>query len=136
MKKDRSRHLCLWVLALLLPLIAGCSCGKGTRDRTRRFDRNLITSEEIQIANAGNAYDLIKDLRPQWLEGRGRKSIKNVPSTLPVVYVNGLREGTVNSLRTIPTDNIAEIRFLGPGDAMIRFGFDHPSGAILITMLQ
>jgi hypothetical protein len=55
-------------------------------------------------------------------------------TAFPVVYVNGTRHGTIESLYTITVHNITEIRFLTSSEASNRLGLNHPSGAIMITM--
>ncbi|MDQ7052280.1 MAG: hypothetical protein Q9P14_05110 [candidate division KSB1 bacterium] len=123
-------------LSLIFVLLALCACAapRNGEQATGGRDRNLISLAEIQSSHASNAYDLIRELRPHWLRGRGQKSIKFASVAYPVVYVNGNRHGSVQSLYNLTTDNITEIQFLDPGDATVRFGANHPSGAILVTM--
>ncbi|MFQ5769479.1 MAG: hypothetical protein ACE5HX_03015 [bacterium] len=112
-----------------------CSTTKATHANKKHYSRDHIYSADIQNNSASNAYDLIKNLRPQWLRARGTKSIKYEQASFPLVYVNESRLGSVNALTTISTEQITEIEFLNSGDATIRFGLNHASGAILITTL-
>lgn len=111
-----------------------CSYTKETYARKSRYSRNYIFIDEIKKSSATNAFDLIETLRPYWLGGRGPKSVRDEMASYPVVYVDGMRHGNIKSLTTIPVHNIVEIQYMNAGDATIRFGLDHPSGAILITM--
>ncbi|MFQ5865845.1 MAG: hypothetical protein ACE5IW_11510 [bacterium] len=115
--------------------LLACSTTKESKSKKSRYSRDYIYSEEIQTSTATNAYHLIKNLRPHWLWGRGTKSIRYEEASYPVIYVNESRHGDIDSLSTIPITNIKEIQFLNSGDATNRFGIDHASGAILITLL-
>ena len=51
----------------------------------------------------------------------------------PVVYLDNTREGDVSTLRNISLDGVLEIRFFGATQAQMRWGMDHPAGAILVV---
>lgn len=121
-------------LCLALLLLAGCATTQKRDDIGPRYTPDLLTEDEIAASGAANAYDLIRNLRPHWLQGRGRKSIMFDSASVPVVYVNGNRYGDVNSLASISKDNITLIEFLNAGDATTLLGVNHPSGAIMITI--
>jgi DUF4097 and DUF4098 domain-containing protein YvlB len=110
---------------------------KGGEIRTKSisYARNCLSYEEIQKSNTTNEYDLIRKLRQHWLYRRGRKTIQHGVANYPMVYMNNLKYGNINSLWEISVESIKEIRFLNSGDATIRFGTDHIGGAILITTL-
>ncbi len=120
---------CFCALGLL-----ACSSTKEIYRRSPNYDRNYIFPNEIQSSAANNAFDLIRNLRPLWLRGRGSKSVRYGMASYPVIYVDGSRYANINSLATIPAGNIVQIQFMSAGDATIRFGVNHPGGAILITM--
>lgn len=50
-----------------------------------------------------------------------------------VVYQDGVRSGGSNTLESMPTIAVREIRFINAADATTRFGTGHPMGAILVT---
>lgn len=127
------RLLTVATISSALALFA-CSTTKETSAQKTPSSRDYISAEEIKTSAATDAYDLIKSLRPHWLQGRGAKSIKYAEAAYPVVYVNDSRHGTIESLHSISVHNITEIRFLGSGEASNRLGLNHPSGAILISM--
>lgn len=114
--------------------LLGCSTTGETHAKKTRYSRDHISYEEIQNNDASNAFDLIRNLRPQWLWGRGPKSINYEGAPYPVVYVDDSKHGDINSLSTISTQYITEIRFLSAGDATIRYGINHAGGAILIII--
>jgi hypothetical protein len=120
------------VLALVL-LVApvGCATGGAGAGASRS---GPITVEEVRASAARNAYDLVQSLRPQWLRGRGATSLRSTEPTLPLVYVEGIREGSTESLRRIGTDVIAGIEFLSASDATNRYGTGHTGGVILVSL--
>lgn len=121
------------VLLLLAVMLVSCSSSTGARYTSGR-QTNIITAEEITTTSSTNAYDLIRSLRPLWLRGRGQKSIYNTTASYPVVYVNGVRYGTPETLSGISTANITLVKFLNTNEATILYGLDHASGAIMITI--
>ncbi len=127
-------------MRLLTAITTVCALGllacSSSRELSRDYSvaRNYIFVDEIQSSAATNAFDLIESLRPHWLEGRGRKSVRSRTASFPVVYVDGQRFGDILSLATFPAGNIVQIQRMNAGDATIRFGVGHSGGAILITM--
>ena len=114
-------------------LVACVATDRSHSVRRSHDTRNTIFPEEIRNSAAIDAYDLIRTTRPHWLRGRGRKSFFNERASYPVVYVDDSRHGGLESLSTISVEDITVIQFLDSGDATLRFGMNHPSGAILIT---
>ncbi|MCH7783334.1 hypothetical protein IID62_09745 [candidate division KSB1 bacterium] len=111
------------------------SCSSTSRTGSlagRRTD--LITAAEISTTSTSSAYDLIRNLRPNWLKGRGQKSLYDQSLSYPVVYLNGYKFGDLDSLRGLSSSDITVIRFLNAIDAAAKFGLNHVSGAILITV--
>jgi hypothetical protein len=99
--------------------------------RTHR-DRNLLTPEDWAGRNDTDAYALVRSLRPAWLRG-SRGASSNAEATPVVVYRDGVKMGNDSELRSIPTMQIREIRYLDAMAATQRFGMDHAGGAILVT---
>jgi hypothetical protein len=122
------------IAALFVLGFSACSSTKGPHGHYVPSSRNFIFADEINSSVATNAYDLIESLRPYWLRGRGPKSVRNRMASNPMAYVDGLRLGNISSLVSLPVHNIVKIEYMNSGDATIRFGTDHPGGAILITM--
>ena len=127
----------MWSRQLLLGtigLVAMTTVGEAQKQKAPRRDRNKITAEEIaEKPAAQNAHDIIKALRPQWLSSRGPTTILMQEVGI-VVYRDNSKLGSIDELRSIPADQIGELRFYSPGDATMRFGTDHPSGAIEVEM--
>lgn len=95
-------------------------------------ERNVITTAEIESANAQTAYDLILRLHANFLHSRGPNSILLKVAKEPTVYLDNVEYGPVNSLRNIQASTIAEIRFIEGWDAMTKYGSDHVAGVIQI----
>lgn len=97
-----------------------------------RGSGNVITREELDRQPAGNAYDAVQRLRPQWLSRPTAATLQ--PGGNPVmVYVDRRQFGTLESLRGLGTDQIEQIEFVSARDATTRYGTGHPSGVIEVT---
>lgn len=123
------------VLILGFPALAA-SCTHRAPD-TAMPDRNVITAEQIEAAHERTAYDLVVKFKSNFLHSRGKNSlVLKVPSE-PTVYLDDVEYGPVNSLRSIPASNVAEIRFFEGWEAMTKYGSDHVSGVIqVVTRMQ
>lgn len=114
-------------LALLLLLLA-CGATAGPR----RGNSDILTKEEIVASSASTAYELIQQLRPQFLRSRGAVSLQDPRPTYAIVYMNDVHHGSLESLRSILVEEISEIRFISAGDATTRWGTGHVGGVIQI----
>lgn len=121
------RHQAVGLL-LLLAAIAGC----GTTSGARSGSSDVLTRQEIQAAQASNAYELLQQLRPQFLRNRGALSIRDPTAGQVVVYMNDVHYGDVDSLRTIAIEEIDEIRYISAADATTRWGTGHAGGVIQV----
>lgn len=122
--------------ATLLPLflllfVSACVATQGSGSQS---DRNLLTSEEIQQASEyESAYEIVRNLRPQWLRKRGRQSIYNEGTI--VVYLDDMKHGSPEALREISAESVRSIQFLDAAQASNRYGMDHTHGAILVNTM-
>jgi hypothetical protein len=121
--------------ALILPALAvivmtACASGQGTATAPR----DVITIEEIQRLNVSTAMEIVERLRPEFLRGRGRVSMNQPEAQFPVVYVNGLRAGRLEALRTITASDVDEIRYISAADATTRWGTGHTGGVIAVRI--
>jgi hypothetical protein len=125
------------IIFLLLLVVGFYSCASTSNSSTmNRRAHNYIFEEEIVQNSSTDAYDLISRLRPHWLRGRGQKSYLNSAVSYPIAYVNGSRLGPIEQLRNVSAENITMVQYLNMSDATIRFGMNHPSGAILVTVFR
>jgi len=133
---------------ILLVALAAAACASGTGSGTApsgatavpRGNANLITQEEIAGGSYQTALDIVQNLRPSMLRGRGvttgvtgaDASGYEGPVAGVVVYLEEVRLGGIESLRSIPAAGVKEIRFVSARDATTRWGTGHPSGAIQV----
>jgi hypothetical protein len=143
-------HRVLTSLAVLA--LAGALTGNAAAQDKPKPKRqpDVISSEEIEVikGDVGNAEDIIRRLRPKFLQVRPSQSLMGSSSNAGAaasasrttqavsikVYVNNVRRGSTEVLRQLPAVGITEIRYLNSSDATSRFGMDHEAGAILITV--
>ena len=120
------------ISCLIVVALAACAT---TNSKTTYIPHNLIQLEQIRHQPATDAYDLIRALRPRWLQSRRHRSnYFNKTAPFATVYVNDSRHGDIDSLRDIPAEQIKEIRFINSNEAAIRFGPNFSGGAILISI--
>jgi len=122
----------LGLLAILSVSLLSSSCASGGERQAPSRASTVITLEEIQVSSASNALELIQQLRSHWLRGRGPTGFRDPQPTLPVVYLEGISYGSVEGLREFSTQGIAEIRFIDPPSATMRFGTGHTGGVIQV----
>ena len=108
------------------------ACGGKTHHVTPQ-DRNLITADEIAKSNATNAYEAVERLRPAFLRTRGAQSLQNQEPPTPLIYIDGMRYGPLQTLSSVPAIGIVSIQYLNAIEATQRFGFGNEGGAIMVT---
>ena len=132
------------VVFLLLALVSVQSSAEAQSRATS--DRNKLTSEEIRARPASSVHDLIKAKRANWLSVRGSASFGTRASVDPwggkpmsvpvepviVVYVDEIKLGSAEILRSMSTEDVESIERLDAASATQRFGTGHDHGAILI----
>lgn len=100
--------------------------------RPARHNVNLITYDEVQNAqHLSDAYELIHTLRRFWLRAP-RGSTSTMAPIDVAVFMNGVRLGTREALKTIPITAVKSARFYTAVDARRKFGGDTSAGAIEI----
>jgi hypothetical protein len=93
--------------------------------------RNVIGIEDIRKAGGGNALDLIRSLRPMWIQKRGPQSLHYEGEV--VVYMDKARLGGMQALRDISVSSLTSLQFLDVAAANYKFGPGHPYGAIVLS---
>jgi hypothetical protein len=117
---------------LPLSCATGSSGSSGSSGGSNRA-RNEITREElaaIEETEDISAYDAIRRLHPQWLEGRGTVSFRLAVEVQ--VHFNGARIGSVDELRRIRTAEVQYVEHLEGPQATQRYGTGYERGLILI----
>lgn len=100
------------------------------RRKARMRNSNILKADEFAATTATNAMQLVQEYRPNWLHSRGAVSIMQPHAGDLQVYINGTASGDVTELRDIAVQDIRELRFLGAGDAQLRYGVGHAGGVI------
>lgn len=96
--------------------------------------RRVLLGDEIQAAAVATAYQAVARLRPEWLQRRGRISVRDPGAGAVIVYLNGLRQGGAGALDAIAADTVLEMEYLNGQDATTRFGTGHGGGVILVKV--
>jgi len=119
-----------WRPLFLLLLVSAChfvpSSGHGSQ-------RNVITQEEIEASTASNVYDLIAQLRGDFLKDRGKISIRTNQHERAVVFLNDQEYGILETMRNIPITRISEIRYYPGTEAVNRFGAQYGGGVVFLV---
>jgi hypothetical protein len=124
------------VFAVMLLASAGCSTGPASGASYPAPNRTVLFADEIDKSGGlgRNAYDLLAQLRPEFLRSRGATTLqKNSAPSTATVYLDGVKYGDLQSLKLISAEHITIIRYLNGSEATTRYGTDHVGGAILIT---
>ena len=115
----------------LLVLLILVACG-ATSPARRSASSDVLSREEIEVSRATNAYELLQQLRPQFLRNRGAQSVNDPRAGYPVVYINDMPHGDLEILRSVSVREIDEIRFISAADATTRWGTGHTGGVIQV----
>jgi hypothetical protein len=105
----------------------------------QKRQRDVIAREELAaIDRQGlDVYQAIRSLRPHFLEPpRGVRTMGAYATAPAVLYVDGLRQGEVESLKMMMVANVMEIRYLEPSKAQEEYGMSHSGGALLIKLTK
>lgn len=122
----------LVVVATVVACAGGSQSGGGAAapGASPRRSGNVITAQEVAASSATNAFELVRQLRPQWLVVRGMAGTGDPGAAGIQVYVDGVRRGSLDALETIGAEQVGEIRYLDASDATTRYGTGHVHGAI------
>jgi hypothetical protein len=124
-----------WTTTVSVILLAGCASG-ATRSGGPTGQADILTREELSGLTVTNAYEAIQQERQRWFRsyrGRGSLSLGEAPIW---VYVNGVRRGDLEVLRNIMLENVARLAYVNPRDATTRWGTNHTSGCIEVTLIR
>ena len=111
-------------------LVLAAACGARTQPPARG-PNNVVTQEEIATVPVDNAYDAIEHLRPQFLRPHVTGSRR---PAYAVVFIDGVRRGGPEILRSIAAKTVVQIRYLTSADATTRYGLDIEGGVIEVTL--
>jgi hypothetical protein len=100
------------LLLLVAASVASSACATATDGETfrPRADPMVITEAEISAVGAANLYDVVRELRPRWMQSRGVQSFGG--ATVIGVYRGQTYLGDVESLRNELPGSVARLRWL------------------------
>jgi hypothetical protein len=132
------------VLTALSTAAIGCASSGGSAPAAKVAESSpdRITSVEIAATTgAQTAYDLVRRLRPRWLQAGATGSIGGGRATSQVllVYLDGNRLGTAEALRTLSASGIKSMQYydaVRAATVLREVGSDPITGAIVITTMQ
>ena len=126
--------------AVLLLYVPACaSSGSSAPSKVRESSPDRITSVEIDATTgAQSAYDLVRRLRPRWLQGGTTGSIGGgrVSQQVLLVYLDGNKLGTMEALRTLSASGIKSMQYydaIRAATVLREIGSEPISGAIVIS---
>jgi len=130
--------LCLCAATWILPLSPGGLAAQEGADSSRserpekpqRRTPNVLIEEDILGAEATDAYEVVQQLRPNWLRRRGPTSRRSPGSGNVTVYVDGVQFGDASVLRSIPTGDMVGMAYFSAADATVKFG-GRQGGAVI-----
>lgn len=127
----------------LAAFLAACATSRVDPDGSAGAGPQRGSSDEIVRAEILNdaavfttAYDVVRRLRPGWLMARGRPSFIDPNAGDPLVYVDEVQYGLLDSLYRIPANDILRMVFIGAADATTRWGLGHADGVISIVTVR
>lgn len=118
------------LIFLALPFLVGACASTGGSGVSR--SSTVISTEEIDaLPGLQTAYEAVEQLRPNWLRTRGSVSLQApAEASFPVIFMNGRRYGDMNSLRSIPINDVGSARYMSAREATTLHGTGYPAGII------
>ena len=128
-------------VASVLLVAAGCaSSSGGTTTNVTEASPDRVTSAEIEaIQGASNAYDLVRRLRPRWLQSSGGTASiggGRITGQVLVVYLDGNPLGGIDALRQLSSAGIKSMQYydaVRAATVLREVGSEPISGAIVIS---
>lgn len=116
-----------FVAVALSMLALSCASSGSTTARS-----DVITRDEIMATPSEDLLEVVRRLRPRWLQGGPRLSV-NTPQAI-VVYQDDLNLGAPEALSRIPKDAVLSIRLLSAAQAgmLPGLGSQHVEHAIVV----
>jgi hypothetical protein len=121
-------------ILVLTIILAACASSGSRAAGAASSPRNVITTQQIEAVGRSSAYEVVQQLRPEWLRGRGATSLTNTEAGMPVVFLNTARHGNLDVLRSMPLPEIREIRYLTGPEATQLFGTGVSGGVIQVIL--
>jgi hypothetical protein len=127
-------------LAAISFAVSGCASSSTSTPRATESSPDRVTSAEIEaVTGATTAYDLVRRLRPRWLQSGGAPSSiagGRISTQVLLVYLDGNRLGSVEALRSLTSSGIKTMQYydaVRAATVLRDVGNEPISGAIVIT---
>lgn len=122
------------LILLMLGTAAACASAGGAGGGGGA--RDAITRDMIDNPSSQNAFTIVQRFRPRWLSPRSQGTIVNAEPSFAQVYVDEVRFGPIDVLRSIDGTQISSIEYMSSLDATTRFGGGHDGGAIMVWTIS
>jgi hypothetical protein len=124
-----------WPSIVLALAVAGQFACVSTQRRPATAGIDSIGEDEIEAMHAASAYDVVSRTHGEYLHSRGRQSMDSRTPPIPAhVFVDDTYYGDIDTLKTVPASQLAEVRFYQSYEAQYKFGSGHMGGVVqLIT---
>lgn len=110
-----------------LPILLACASGGATAR-----DPYVITAPELSRSRAANAYDAIRQIRPELLRSREPGSLVYFTASRAVVAVDNAVVGGIDALRALPLQSVARIEYINGWKAAEKYGWAFGNGVMLV----
>jgi hypothetical protein len=117
----------------VLLFLSAFACTHNSPPGPDEFSAQVITEDQVIASKGANAFEVIKKVRANFLSYRGRTTLSGTSSPDPTVYLDEQPFGPISSLRTIPANEITEIRLYRSWEATTKYGMGNMGGVILVT---
>ena len=108
----RKSFLALAVSVLALSACASSGSTGGPAATVTESSPDRVTAAEISATSANSAFDLIRRLRPRWLQSTSPGSISGgVTSQAIIVYLDDTKLGSMEALRTLSASGIMSMQY-------------------------
>lgn len=123
-------------LVLAAAAAGGAACTHRAQSAQPLAAHDFIAADELAHSTDLTLYDAIRRLRPNFLKPRGLAAYGAPETTVITVYVDGQRMDSVDDLRRISCDEVAEVRFYEPQVANAKFAGHNNAGGAIAVMLK
>ena len=126
------------VVLLVVPIaVAGCHASTSQfrvsdTPRNTHARSDVLGSAELGSVNLDNALEAVLRFRPEFLRSHGSPASVDPNAGMPTVYLNGVRQGGPDALRSIPVAAVREIRYLSASSAADQYGPYYAGGVIAV----
>ncbi|MBW3552915.1 MAG: TonB-dependent receptor plug domain-containing protein [Gemmatimonadetes bacterium] len=112
-------------------MMTACASTGGADENGSSSSRNVITAEQLENMSNQSVYDVVRKLKPTWLQRRGHVSFRG--NTELLVILDDSQFHDFSLLTSMTAANVEEIRYMDPRKATNKYGIRASGGAILLT---